>query len=673
MATYIVDLETDGLLDAVTRVHCIVARNTDDGKVSCFYDHTPQGFGQEVDDRWRKGSIAEGLAFLAGHRWVGHNLLAYDIPVLRKLGLGPVPVLPLEWPDEVDVPDAPILDTLVLSRLIWTEIKALDYANAKTWGLPSKLYGSHSLEAWGHRLGVLKGDFGKQEKWDVFTLDMLTYCVQDTAVTMALYERINKKRWPAKSIVLEHQFADAIDRQEKRGVEFNMEAADKLCQQLMIRRAEIETEIQACPTFQRFEIHYVTPKKKEKKVKFVEFNARSRDHLAKALMDRCGWSPKDFTESGKPEVTETVLEKLDFPGVKLLLEHFKTQKVLAMLAEGKTAWMKLVDKDGRIHGRVNHNGAGSGRSTHSRPNLTQVPKVVTKKVKIPAVSAGAVYHQPGETLPPVGYVPPIAFTERVESRPVLGYAGGYGWECRSLFGPKSRRRRMVGCDAKGLELRTLAHFLAKYDGGEYVTIVTTGDPHEANRVAMVLDTRDKAKTTIYAILYGAGGEKIGLTIGGSKKDGEALIERFFKARPAFSLLRRDMENALIRRGQGNRYMAYGKMRFRAKPGAFLIGLDGRQLVVRSSHSMLSILNQSAGALVMKVATVIMHRKCAARGWECPMVLHVHDEFQFDVEAERADEYGRMAVESIKEAGVWLGLRCPLDGDYKVGQTWAETH
>ena len=225
----------------------------------------------------------------------------------------------------------------------------------------------------------------------------------------------------------------------------------------------------------------------------------------------------------------------------------------------------------------------------------------------------------------------------------------YGEDCRSCWTvPKGKV--LVGADAASLELRMLAHYMKDED---YVREVVSGDIHTKNQIAAGLGTRSQAKTFIYALLYGAGPAKIGKIVDGSAKDGSKLIDTFLRNTPALEALRNKVAK-LSEKGT-------------------LPGLDGRLLQIRSAHSALNTLLQSAGAVVMKQGLVLLDENIRKLSLNASFVANVHDEWQIECSEEDADVVGGLAVRSIKEAGVKLGLRCPLDGEYKIGKTWAQTH
>ena len=273
------------------------------------------------------------------------------------------------------------------------------------------------------------------------------------------------------------------------------------------------------------------------------------------------------------------------------------------------SWIENTTDDHRIHGKVITNGAVTGRMTHHSPNMAQVPSV----------------------------------------------GSPYGEDCRGLFTvPKGYK--LVGADASGLELRMLAHYMKDQD---YVKTVTEGsqdlgtDVHTKNQQAAGLSTRAQAKTFIYAFLYGAGATKIGSIVGGSAKEGQRLIDSFLRNTPALQALRSTVDK-LSDKGH-------------------LPGLDGRRLFVRSEHAALNTLLQGAGAIVMKQALVFLDESIRRSNLDAKFVVNVHDEFQLEVKEEHAQRVGFLAVESIRKAGRTLKLRCPLDGEYKIGDNWCQTH
>jgi DNA polymerase I-like protein with 3'-5' exonuclease and polymerase domains len=464
---------------------------------------------------------------------------------------------------------------------------------------PSK-EGGHSLEAWGARLGFPKGDFND---WDGgLTDEMITYCIQDTLVTKKLYEHLltqfNSQHFDHRSIELELNVQHIICKQTENGFKLDERKAIELQAELTNKLVNIEASLQSI--FPTKTIERISEKTGKKLADGIEvFNPGSRKQIGERLIEK-GWKPKDFTDKGQPKVDETTLEGVDIPEAKAIAEYLMLQKRIAQIS----SWLKEMKEDGRVHGKVITNGAVTGRMTHMSPNLAQVP------------NSSAIY----------------------------------GHECRELW-TVEKGYKLVGIDASGLELRMLAHYM-KDD--EYTNEVVSGDIHTANQKAAGLETRNQAKTFIYAFLYGAGASKIGKIVGGSAKEGERLISNFLKNTPKLHALRQTVSSLFSKEGT-------------------LPGLDGRRLQVRSEHSALNTLLQGAGAIVMKQALVILDDKLSKLGVDYKFVANVHDEWQIEVEDGYEDIVGKLGVQSIEQAGKKLNMNCPLTGEYRAGLTWKDTH
>jgi DNA polymerase I-like protein with 3'-5' exonuclease and polymerase domains len=196
----------------------------------------------------------------------------------------------------------------------------------------------------------------------------------------------------------------------------------------------------------------------------------------------------------------------------------------------------------------------------------------------------------------------------------------------------------------------LAHYM---NDEEYTNEIINGDIHTANQIAAGLPTRDKAKTFIYAFLYGAGDAKIGTIVDGTKRDGARLKADFLRNTPALGALRDRVTGAA---GRG-----------------YLLGLDGRKLFIRSEHAALNTLLQSAGAIIMKKALQILDEYATIWGIDYKFVGNIHDEIQAQVKSDQSESFGRLAVASIEAAGKHFGMRCPLSGEFRLGRDWSETH
>ena len=594
------DLESDGLYDKVTKIHCIV-----------IHDITANQTFSYGPDR-----ITDALAHLAtADVLIGHNLIFYDCPVLQKL-------------HSFDC-KARIIDTLICTRLIWPKEKLYDLDLEQYPKVPPNLRGSASLKTWGWRLADHKIDF---KDFSEYSEEMLAYCKQDVAVTTKLWAHIVKEHYPEPALKLEHDFALAINKQIRAGVPFDVDACLDLVDDLRAKQTQLEAHLKEIfpPLEHRT---WFTPRVNNKsrgyvkgvpfeKVRLEEFNPGSRDQIVNRLKAKYGWKPEKTTEKGNPILNDEVLEQLPYPEAKPLAEYMLITKRLGQIADGNNSWLKLVNNDtGRMHGDVVTNGCITGRASHKYPNMGQVP---------------------------AGYSP-------------------YGKECRSLF-HAPQGWDMIGIDAKALELRCLAGYLALWDGGEYARVVTDPDIdiHVYNQERFGVATRDISKRLLYAVLYGAGHLKAGSIVDPNEKDEEVLrelgrtaINSFMTGVPALKKLKQQIDSYIAHRG-------------------YLIGLDKRILYCRSAFKGLNVLLQSAGAILMKQVVVNIHNNIESalslphgQSWE--QVLMVHDEVQLVCNPQYTERIRDQAMRAFPQAQKFFGFQCEIEGDSRVGSCWAETH
>jgi len=454
----------------------------------------------------------------------------------------------------------------------------------------------HSLAAWGEDLGFRKTEFNQ---FDQYSEEMRQYCINDVKVLERVYNQLLKEKkshgFDEESIQLEHEVCSVISKQVSRGFRLDVEGCERLCGILSGRMEEICERLQE--SFQPI-VHKRVSEKTGKQLKdsIEVFNPASRQQISKRLQG-IGWKPKKYTEKGSVIVDESVLRGVNIPEAKLICEYLLLQKRLSQV----TSWIEAVSDKHRVHGKVITNGAVTGRMTHHSPNLAQIPSVNAE----------------------------------------------YGSECREQW-VVDPGYKLVGIDASGLELRMLAHYM---EDEEYTKEVVDGDIHTKNQLAAGLDTRAKAKTFIYAFLYGAGAKKIGSITG---TNGTVIIDKFMKNVPALAKLKEKITVNLRNKGS-------------------LPGLDGRRLFIRSEHAALNTLLQGAGAVVMKKALVIFDKYIKLHELDAHFVANVHDEWQLEVKEEEAELVGQLGVKAIVEAGKALRLNCPLDGEYKVGDNWKQTH
>ncbi len=594
------DLESDGLYDAVTKIHCIV-----------IHDITANQTFSYGPDR-----IADAIAHLAtADVLIGHNIIFYDCPVLEKL--------------HNFKSTGRIIDTLICTRLIWPKEKLYDLDEEQYPQVPAKNRGSASLKTWGWRLADHKISF---KDFSEFSQEMLDYCVQDVVVTTKLWKHITEQNYPEPALKLEHDFALAINKQIRAGVPFDVDAALDLVDDLRAKETELETQLKEIfPPIKHSS--WFTPKVNNKtrgyvkgvpfeKIRYEEFNPGSRDQIVDRLKDKYGWQPEKTTEKGNPVVNDEVLEQLPYPEAKPLAEYMLVKKRLGQIINGNNAWLKLVNHDsGRMHGDVVTNGCITGRCSHRYPNMGQVP---------------------------AGYSP-------------------YGKECRSLF-HAPQGWDMIGIDAKALELRCLAGYLAYWDQGEYARVVTNPeiDIHVYNQERFGVETRDISKRLLYAVLYGAGNLKAGTIIDPNEKDedvlrqlGRTAINSFMHGVPALKKLKENIDSTIAHRG-------------------YLIGLDQRILYCRSAFKGLNVLLQSAGAILMKQVVINIHNNIESaltlpHGQRWEQILMVHDEVQLVCHPDYTEQIREQAMLAFPQAQEFFGFQCEIEGDSRVGSNWSQTH
>jgi DNA polymerase-1 len=609
------DTETDGFLDVMTRVWCLGILDIDTNDYVEYTDQDPS-----------KPSLAEGLARLqAADLLFAHNSY-FDLNALAKA-------------TGVMIDRRKVRDTMTMGRLIDPELQG------------------HALEDYGQRMGYEKfehSDFSQYSK------AMAVYMQRDVEITarlaknfLAVFETWGPTpldhigEWGPLYLWLEHEFSWWISEQMRYGFAFDVRAAQELAAtfdaELVRMRARIQSEI--CATWWKPGKTKVSKVNNAKlgytagvpytPVTQVEFNPGSGQQVADWLKKKYNWRPKVFTDSGLPKVDEDILRSLGWPETTLLAEYSKLEKKWEQIAAPQKqkkdgtkkggGWLHHVRPDGRLHGYVNSNGAVTGRCTHSNPNSANIDK--DERLRALFIAA------PGKVL--------------------------------------------VGCDADGLELRKLSHFLAPYDQGAYAFAVVQGkkedgtDAHTRTQKIVGLFSRNSAKTYIYALLYGAGDAKLGLTI-----VQDALDAKQPAPKGAHTSIGKASRARIF-----DQFTGYGQLvkavKKRAKLQGWIKGLDGRRVKIRKEYVALNTLLQGGGALVMKLALVLAARQIerlhGPHGIKWGLVANVHDEWQIECDPDIAEAVGEISRASITKAGELFQLRCPLAGSYAIGANWSETH
>lgn len=594
---YAVDIETDDLNATKIWVMCWENIRTKEAGTCTSYDEIREFFERT------KGSY-----------YIGHNIVKFDAPVLNRI-IG------------LRIGISRLIDTLVLSTLY----------------NPS-LAGGHSLDEWGKRIRMFKGEFND---WSKLSEEMIVYCRQDVKVTAELYRKIakvlTKIGFSERSCYIQHHITTILERQHKNGFEFDAERAMVLYQELRQKEEELMGDVRKVfPPERRYVATRNMYKKDGSETKIyqqdkeryiiqpgnmpntymafedVEFNLGSYAQRTQRLLD-LGWVnwPDEVTKGGNPKPFDKgdlapslkqFLEDHPMPEVEFIVRWMSINGRANMINNWLDNWS---EDDGRIHGKLFV--ADTLRFRHQAPNTANIPAVRTTKS--------------GDVL--------------------RGMDGFYTYEARDLWVARPGRV-LVGTDAAGLELRMLAHYLNRPD---FTDGVVNGDPHQSN-ADLAGVTRPQAKTLIYACLYGAQGPKIAKTLGIPVSEGKAIRQQFLDKLGIADVMQEAMDEQKIGR-------------------VWLV--DGSGVVCPSPHAALNYKLQGGGARVMALGAIFLERHIRRAGLDSLKVGDIHDEWQYDVHPSCSAEHGRLAVQSIREAGEELNLNVPLDGTSKEGLTWAQTH
>ena len=409
-------------------------------------------------------------------------------------------------------------------------------------------------------------------------------------------------------IKLEHQVAKILTEQEIHGWYFDERAARELESTL---RREYESTTQLLQQRHAYvRGSEFCPKRTNRRTGYVEgapftklkdLNPTSRDHIAWILQTHYGWMPSLMTSTGKPVINETVLKDIGTDIALQFLKLLDLTKQLGMISEGVNAWQKLCTKS-RIHHHCSV-ATSTFRCAHRKPNLAQVPS-------------------------------DERFRKLFKATP-------------SLY--------MVGADLSGIELRMLAHYLARYDQGRYTRILTTGDIHATNAERIGI-TRTQVKTVTYAFLYGAGDTKIGysydkqLSENEAKEKGKEIRKAYVDAIPGLKELLEAVHKASER--------------------GYVYGLDHRRILVDSRHKSLNYLLQGSAAIIAKRWMVLANEHLPETARQ---LAFVHDELQFEAESHEVDDLKFLLELTAIQAGEYYNMRCPVAAESKSGTTWADVH
>jgi len=506
-----------------------------------------------------------------------------------------------------------IEDTLVVSRLV-----------------NPVLTGGHSLENWGYILYPNDADKRKAQQpdsWEEYTEEMGKYCIQDVELNADVYYKLLEQveNFSQESIDLEHAVAKIVKEQEQNGFMLDEKKATLLAAKLNSKMAEIEKKVHETFKPKWVDDKLITPKfNKDGSLSKVpkltdEELIKAKDNNYKPFM-RQKWVT--FNLGSRKQIGEYLIDfgwkptKFTPTGQPIVdettLEKVKNIPEATLIAE----FMMLQKRVAQVSSWL---------------ELSKESRVHGFVISNGAITGRMTHRNPNVAQTPSSTKP-------------------YGKECRECW-TVPEKYKLVGIDASGLELRVLAHYMKNK---EYINEVVNGDIHTTNQSLARLGSRSQAKTFIYALIYGAGDSKIGSVVGGSTKEGAALRSRFIRNLPSLG----NLTSAVERAAQTRKYVK---------------ALDGRVIHIRKVYSALNTLLQGGGAVIMKTALVLLYNKIKELNLDAKFVANIHDEWQIEVREDQAETVGKLGVEAIQDTATLLNLNCPLDGEYKIGDNWSETH
>ena len=506
-----------------------------------------------------------------------------------------------------------IEDTLIVSRLV-----------------NPVLTGGHSLENWGYILYPNDADKRKAQQpdsWEEYTEEMGEYCIQDVELNADVYYKLLEQveNFSQESIDLEHAVAKIVKEQEQNGFMLDEKKATLLAAKLNSKMAEIEKKVHETFKPKWVDDKLVTPKLRKD-------GTLSKVGLTNEEMSKClktnNFKPfmrqkwVTFNLGSRKQIGEYLIDfgwkptKFTPTGQPIVdettLEKVKDIPEATLIAE----FMMLQKRVAQVSSWL---------------ELSKESRVHGFVISNGAITGRMTHRNPNVAQTPSSTKP-------------------YGKECRECW-TVPEGYKLVGIDASGLELRVLAHYMKNK---EYVNEIINGDIHSTNQSLAGLGSRSQAKTFIYALIYGAGDAKIGSVVGGNAKAGATLRSSFIRNLPSLG----NLTTAVERAAQTRKYVK---------------ALDGRVIHIRKVYSALNTLLQGGGAVIMKTALVLLYNKIKELDLDAKFVANIHDEWQIEVREDQAETVGKLGVEAIQDTATLLNLNCPLDGEYKIGENWSETH
>ena len=637
------DIEADGLLDSITKIHCIVTEDVGTGDVRAFHDHP--------DLAPRDGGILDGIQFLnTADELNCHNLISYDAPAIKKVtGIVLTPSL---------------IDTLIMSRLLYPDRQHVK--GCKT--------GPHSLEAWGIRLGIAKPS---HEEWEHFTPAMLHRCKEDVRIQAAVYNHLYSEEWEnydwSRAFRIEQKVAEICVQAEIHGWLFDKEKAqshvDTLTEQMEELEGLILPKVPLVPKCKEGSLQSTNMTQAIDNLALaVGFVPQTARHLLEDTEQKKSWVRKPFLKSGKPNKNmaewfeDGDVSQLSGPFSRIVWNPIKLssdQQVKKYLL--RIGWKPIEWNINKVTGEV----TSPKLTEDSLDNLRNpVGKRIAQWIKCAhrrSQLQGWLDRVREDGTIAVSMTPMGTPTSRMTHKgivnvPSIENEAFFAREMREVFIARPGYK-VVGTDVASCQLRKLCHYMQDEMYTEAVLHGNSADGtdiHSVNMRLVGLDNRTQAKRFIYGFLFGAGDAKIGKIMGKGKQAGKSMRDSFFKQLPALKALIDGITDAWETRG-------------------YLIGLDGRKIFVRKRHELLCYLLQCAEAVLVKLALIIADDWIKQEGLDARLLIVYHDELQYEAREDHAERVGFLCKTAIQTAGRMLNVTVPMDGDPAIGNSWGDSH
>lgn len=668
--------------------------------------------------------LSEGIALLErADLLVGHNIIDFDLPAIEMC-----------YPD-FD-PQGRIIDTLVMVRMCFADIKEKDFRMAAKGQLEGRLIGTQGLEAWGQRLGLAKGDYKKDREaelkarhkekgqpaptdeelhlyvWGTWNVAMHDYMMLDADVNEKVWTQIEALNWSPEATRMEHEIHALMVQQERNGFFFDRAKGEALGAHLQeeydrfadVATAEIgrwyrparwHTEDDINPehgednsrrawgnvTFPKRTMNF---QKSHDKLDgdYTKMRANTVENVPYTKVEL-----RDFNPNSRQQIvdrlshlygwtpqdfTENGTARVDDEILRNLEDDIPLAKTLAEIFYFKKRIGMVVDGK---NGWLKLCGADS--RIHGRVNVGGT------------VSGRATHASPN--ISQVPGVEPIERKDREEFDRLVARHKAAGTYIKSEWKEKKGEGALYvygregnhGWDCRELFTVPQGYKLVGCDlsGIEFRCLANlTYEFDDGELVDVVLNGDIHQKNADLAgISRGVAKRLLYATIygGGDGKLGSIVEPLASEGRQ--KTLGKGLRGKLMAAMPSLQEAIKAIHRETRMNGGTIRGLDGRRLYVRSKHAALNLRLQSDGAMIAKKWCLLTDDMFYDAGWthavgaEYAFCSWSHDEIQVAVREDLAEQAAQIMVDAAPLAGEHFKFHCPVAAESKIGMNWAQTH